>query len=68
MPTKRKTAKRRKRISTEGGVYSFHGAFKSKAKATAKARRIGGFTVGRMTKATGDFRWVVMGPSSGVGF
>jgi hypothetical protein len=70
MPTKRKTAARRARrkIATEGGVYSFHGAFKSRAKAAAKARKVGGFYKGTFTKARGDFRYVVMGPGSGVGF
>lgn len=56
-----------RRISSEGYQYSFHGAFKSKAKAQAKARRIGGFTVGRLI-AHGDYRHIVMGPASGVGF
>lgn len=66
MATKKRKAKRR-RIATEGGLYSFHGAFKSKTAAQKKARSVHGFTVGRLIKH-GDFRYVVMGPGSGVGF
>ncbi len=71
----KKTAKRGARkkraprkYSTDGAVYSFHGAFKRKADAQAKARKVGGWMAGRFTKARGDYRYVVMGPASGVPF
>jgi hypothetical protein len=58
MGTKKK-ARQRKRPYTDGLGYEFHGAYKSKAAAEKKARKVGGFYRGRLIKH-GDYRYVVM--------
>jgi hypothetical protein len=68
MATKKRSKKRTRRVSSEGIVFSFHGAFKKRADAERKARKVGGWFAGRFTKARGDYRYVVMGPASGVPF
>lgn len=44
----------------DGAVYQFHGAYKSKAKAESKARKVKGFFKYTPTRAGGDWRYVVM--------
>lgn len=54
-------AKRRKRRKSpgEGFAFEFHGAYKRKADAIKKARKVKGWVAGRLI-AHGDFRYVVM--------
>jgi hypothetical protein len=53
---KRKTRRR----ATEGMGYMFHGAFKSEAKADARARERGGFYLKRTVPGRHGTRYVVM--------
>lgn len=60
MATKKAKKRARRKPPGDGGLYEFHGAFKSKAAAATRARKKGGFFERRATKASGDRRYVVM--------
>jgi len=49
-------------VAGKGRSYTFHGAFKSKARARAKERSIEGALVKRVHPRPGDGRWLVLKP------
>jgi hypothetical protein len=62
----RKKAKRKpRRRYTDGALFQFHGAYKLKADAEKKARKVKGFYKRTATKASGDWRYVVMANRDG---
>lgn len=52
--------KRRKRPAGDGFAFMFHGSFRDKAKAEAKAKRRGGFLISRIPRGMRKRRYIVL--------